>query len=233
VRLHPILQDEKPGSGRKFQVLAHMEMPENEIVDMPSRGEIHREPVQRLIGALEYIFLTLRHPALLGTPLAETERDVRMEKAEYTLEELVTESPAHQFVPFVSRPESVSVTEAEDFPSYLGDVRLLENLDTEILEIMEAPDVMVALEKADLHPGVHQIHQGGEHPDIPFRDNIMVLVPEIPDVPKKVQGLCSILRDGLQETDETRFPVGGIVHVQAKVDIRNKVNERSVSHDVL
>ena len=127
-----------------------MEMPENEIVDMPSRGEIHREPVQRLIGALEYIFLTLRHPALLGTPLAETERDVRMEKAEYTLEELVTESPAHQFVPFVSRPESVSVTEAEDFPSYLGDVRLLENLDTEILEIMEAPDVMVALEKADL-----------------------------------------------------------------------------------
>ena len=82
MRLHPILQDEKPGSGRKFQVLAHMEMPENEIVDMPSRGEIHREPVQRLIGALEYIFLTLRHPALLGPPLAETERDVRMEKAE-------------------------------------------------------------------------------------------------------------------------------------------------------
>ena len=88
-----------------------MEMPENEIVDMPSRGEIHREPVQRLIGALEYIFLTLRHPALLGTPLAETERDVRMEKAEYTLEELVTESPAQQIEPNLSRPQSLTETE--------------------------------------------------------------------------------------------------------------------------
>lgn len=124
----------------------------------------------------------------------------------------------------MSRPESVSVTEAEDFPSYLGDVRLLENLDTEILEIMEAPDVMVALEKADLHPGVHQIHQGGEHPDIPFRDNILpVLIARNPRCPQ--EGTGTLLDPSgwtSRKLDETRFPVGGIVHVQAKVDMETK-----------
>jgi len=65
VRSHPVLEDQQPGSCREFNVLAHVEMSEYEIVHMPFFGKILGELVQRLIGPSERIFLALRHTALL------------------------------------------------------------------------------------------------------------------------------------------------------------------------
>jgi len=65
VRLHPVLEDEKPGSGRERDILTHMEMSEYEIINMPVPGKIHGKLVQRLVGPSENIFPTLRHTAFL------------------------------------------------------------------------------------------------------------------------------------------------------------------------
>jgi len=89
---------------------------------------------------------------------------------------------------------------------------------------------MVALEKADLHSGVHQVHQSGEHTDIAFRDHIVVLVPEIPDVTQHVQCPRPVLRYGPQETDETSLPLRGVIDIKPQMDIRDKVRKGPVSH---
>jgi len=153
-----------------------------------------------------------------------------VQKTEEALEELVAEPPAHQFVPTVSRAKPVTMPETECLSADLDDIGLLKNADSEFLEIMEAPDVMVALEKAHLHSGVHQFKQRGENPDISLRHHVMVLVPEIPDVPQHVQCLSPVLRDGLQETDESDLPLGGIIDVQPKMHVGDKVRKGSVSH---
>jgi len=146
-----------------------------------------------------------------------------MQQTKYALEKLVAESPSHQFIPFVSRPEAIAMAKAEHFAADLCDIWLLKNLYAQFLKIMEAPDVVVALKKADLDTCVHQIHQGCEHSDITFRDHIMILIPEIPDVAQKVQSLRAILGNRLQETDKAGFPVCRVVHVQSEVDIRHKI----------
>jgi len=156
-----------------------------------------------------------------------------MQKAEYALEEPVAKSPTHQFVPSVPRAQTVPVSKTEGLTSYFNHIRLLKDPYSQLFEIMKAPEVVVALEKADFHAGVHQIHQRGKHTHIALRDHIMVLVPEIPDVAKQVQGLRPVLRDGSQETDETSLAVCRIIHIQSEVDIRHKVRKRSVSHGSL
>jgi len=153
-----------------------------------------------------------------------------MQQAEKALEELVAEPPAHQFVPAVPRPKPIAMSEAECLSAYLHDIGLLKDPDSEFLEIMKAPDVMVALKETHLHPGVHQIQQGGEHPDIALRDHIVVLVPKVPDVPEHVERLGPVLRDGLQETDESGLPLGGIIDVQPKMHVGDKVRKGPVSH---
>jgi len=146
-----------------------------------------------------------------------------MKKAEKTLKKSITESPSHQFVPFVPRPESVTMTEAECLSSYHGDIRLLENPYSKFLEIMEAPDIVVALKEINLDTRVHQINQSREHPHVAFRDDIPVLVPEIPNVSEQIQRPAPLLRNRLQEPDKTSLPVNGIIDLQAKMHIRDKI----------
>ena len=154
-----------------------------------------------------------------------------MKQTEQTLEESVAESPPHEFVPFMSWPQPVAVTQAEGLSADLGHIRLLEHLYAQLLKIVEAPYVVVALEKADLDTGVHQVKQGREHPHIAFRNDIVVLVPEVPDVPQEVQCLRPVHRNGSQEPHKAGLPVGRVIHVQPEMDIRNKVNKRPFRHD--
>ena len=65
MRPHPVLKDKKPGSGRQRQILAHVEVTEDEIVHMPLLRKVHGELVERLPGSFEDIFTTLRDAALL------------------------------------------------------------------------------------------------------------------------------------------------------------------------
>ena len=80
--------------------------------------------------------------------------------------------------------------------SYPHYARLDKPPHPEFFKIAVCPHVMIALEEIHLDTGIHQIHKGRKHPDITFRDNIPVLVPEIPDIPQKIQGTGPSGRNG-------------------------------------
>ena len=129
--------------------------------------------------------------------------------------------------------EPVTMTEAEDLASDIDDIRLLEYPDAHILKIVVTPDVVVSLKEIDLHARVHQVHKRREHTNIALRDNIMIFIPEIPDVTQKVQCLRFILRNRPQELDETRLPCDGILDIQPKMHVRDEIGQCSFFHEGL
>ena len=56
------------------------------------------------------------------------------------------------------------MSEAERLTPDLHEIRLLEDLHPQLLEIAEAPHVVVALEEIHLHPFPDQSGQAGEDP---------------------------------------------------------------------
>ncbi len=167
-------------------------MPEDEIVHRMLLRKIFSKDAQRLLFALEPVFHSLGHAALPGPAFAQTECKVGMEETEQALQDAVSESPAHYLVKNMAGTETVTVAEAELLSPDLHDGRLPENADAHFLKIMVGPDIVVALEEIDLHAGIHQIQQGGENSHIALRNHIVILVPEIPDVPQHVKGLCPL-----------------------------------------
>jgi len=153
-----------------------------------------------------------------------------VQEAEKALEKLIAESPAHQFVQPVAWPKAVPMTQAENLSSDLRHIRLLKDFHAELLKIMEAPDVVIALKKAHFDPGIHQIQQSREHPDITFRDHVVVLVPKIPDVSKEIKSSRPVLGNRLKESHEAGLPVRRIIDIKAKMDIRHKIHEGSGCH---
>ena len=133
----------------------------------------------------------------------------------------------------MSRTEAVSVTETEDLAADIDDMRLLEDGDSHFLEIVVAPDVVVPLKEIDLHARVHQVHKRREYTHIALRDHIMIFIPEIPDVAQKVQCFRFILRNRLQELDETRLPCDGILDIQPEMHVRDEIGQCSFFHEGL
>ena len=148
-------------------------MTEYEIIHLPLGGESDREFVKRLFLTPEHIFPTSGETVPPGPSFSDRERQCRVDKrAEHPLADFVMEQPPHGFVDPVSRPQSISMADAEDLASDLQGVGLMENPDPHVLEIMVTPDVVVALEETDLNASFHQVHQGSENPDISLRHQI-------------------------------------------------------------
>ena len=77
---------------------------------------------------------------------------------------------------------------------------------------------MITLEEIHLDPSVHQCRKGSEHPYISFRNNIAVLIPEIPYISEKIQGL-GLFRKTAEKLHETSLPAGRIIYLQTKMNI--------------
>ena len=67
-------------------------------------------------------------------------------------------------------------------------------------------------------PNKHKRSQRRKYPDITLRDNVAVLVPEVPDVTEKIDSF-RIRREAAQKVSETTLPVGWITDLQASMDI--------------
>ena len=122
-----------------------------------------------------------------------------MEQAEQGLKELRAEAPAHKFVPMMAGTQPVTMPETESLPRDIHDIRLLENDDSHLLEIMIAPDVMVPLKEIHFHAIVHEVHQRSEHTHITLRHDIMILIPEIPDVTQHIERRRTVPRYRIKE----------------------------------
>ena len=115
--------------------------------------------------------------------------------------------------------EPVPMTEAERLARNFDQGRLLEDADPHILKIVVAPDIVITLEEIHFHPGIHQIHKGGENPHIAFGHDIVVLIPEIPDIPEHIQRLCPLQRNRIQKGHETSLPVHRVLYIQTQMNI--------------
>ena len=105
------------------------------------------------------------------------------------------EKPPHQLVSRIPGTKPVAMTKAEHLTSIFHHVWLLKDLHTQFLEITVTPDIMVAREEKHLHAGIHQALKSREHSHIPFRDEIPIFIPEIPNIPEHIQGYRPVLWD--------------------------------------
>jgi len=172
---------------RSLHVNLAVIMTEDEMVHLVLLLKLRRKLIERLRLTFEHILLVTRQPVAARPSVAQPEGYPRMQKAEQELENPVVEHSAQEPITQRSRPQAVSVAQAERFAADLHKSRLLQAYHSEFLEIAVCPHVVIALEEIDLHSPVHQRRQGCEHPDVAFRDHIPVFIPEIPDVAKKIE----------------------------------------------
>ena len=164
-----------------------------------------------------------RQPVVLRPRISETESNPRMQHAEQHLKQPAMEDPAEEPVSGRNGTEPVPMPETEHLSAYGHTGRLDQLFHAQLLEIAIGPDIVVALEEIHIHSGIHEIHEGGENPRIAFRHHITVLIPEIPDIPEKIQGCSPVSRDGLQKGHEPPFPVCRVLDIKPQMDISNKV----------
>ena len=134
------------------------------------------------------------------------------------LQHLIVEHSTKETIAERYWTESVTMTDAESITTDLHQRRLLEAPHAQFLKIIICPDVMVALEEIHIDTPVHQCCKRSEHPHIALGNNITILIPEIPDIPEKVQRF-GFFRKTTEKLHETGLPAGRIIDLQTKMDI--------------
>ena len=145
-----------------------------------------------------------------------------MQHAEKNLEHAVMEHTAQKPVSERHGAKSVTMTETETLCGNLHHSRLNQFLHPQFLKITVGPDIVVTLEEIHFDSLVHKTLQSCKDAQISFRDNIPVLIPEIPYITEKIHGL-RILRNRLKKRHKTPLPVCRIRNLQAQMDIRDEI----------
>jgi len=117
------------------------------------------------------------------------------------------ERAAHKLIPLLSGPQSVPVPEAEANVPDPDHVRLLQGDYPHRLEIIIGPYVVIPLEEVYLDSGGDKVLKSGKNLDISLRDDIFIFVPEIPDIPEKIQRLRFRGGNSTEHTYKTCLPV--------------------------
>ena len=196
-------------------------MPENEIIHMVALRELLSKMIQRLLLPAESILFTAGQTIMARPAVPDTESHPRMKQAEKELQHTAMEDTAQHPVTGRHRPKAVAMAKTEPFPGNFHYGRLLETLHSKLLEVAVCPDIMITLEKEDIHATVNKILQRGKHPHIPFRHNIPVFIPEIPDVTEKVKRRSRI-RKSAQKIDKTAFALIRTGLIKPKMIIRQE-----------
>jgi hypothetical protein len=141
-----------------------------------------------------------------------------MKQTEHKLQEAVMEHAAKETIAERNGTEAITMAEAELPTCNIYDSRLYKTLHSQFLEIAVCPDIVIAAEEEDLHSPVHKALQCRKDADIAFRHYIPVLIPEIPDVTKKINRI-RILGKPVQEAHKTTLPGHRIIYIQPQVNI--------------
>lgn len=127
---------------------------------------------------------------MAGPALAEGKCKTDRDKcAEQPLGDPAAENSLHALVDMHSGAESITMSQHETFARMRDKFRAMMNFDPKALEIAIAPDVVVSAEEMDLDSPGDQRLKRREHTGITGRHHIPVLIPEIPDVAKKINSL--------------------------------------------
>lgn len=135
----------------------------------------------------------------------------------------MAEAPSHKFIKPEARAKAVTMTKAEGLAGYIHDIRLLENLNSQALKIMIAPDIVIALKEPDLDSIIYKIQDFSKNPDIPLGHHIAVLIPKIPDIAKQIQGFSPVSRHRFKERHKTQLAIRRITQIQSQMDVRNEI----------
>jgi hypothetical protein len=109
-----------------------------------------------------------------------------MQEAEKELKETVVEYSAKKSIAERHRTKAVTMTKAEHFSSYFDESRLFETNHPELFKVFICPHIVVSLKETDLDTLIHQSLESRQNPDVPLRNNIPILVPEIPYISQKI-----------------------------------------------
>ncbi len=112
-----------------------------------------------------------------------------MEAREETLAETVAEEGTHEAELGVGITQTVTVAEVEEFVGNLdGDGIVVHLHATLLLEIVLTPDVMVASKEMHLDAHVGEFADLAQEACVAFGHHVPILVPEVEDVAKEVDG---------------------------------------------
>jgi hypothetical protein len=128
------------------------------------------------------------------------------------------EHPLNEHISGRNRSESVTMSETELLAGNLDKGRLLQTLHSQFLKIAISPYIMIAGKEINIHTSFNQILDGGKDTDISLRNNIPILVPEIPYIPEKIERL-RILRKRTKKIHETTLPGSRTGNLEAEMDI--------------
>ncbi len=212
--IDPVFEDHEARAGRKSKIDRRMIMPEDEAVNFMRLFVLRRELVQRLILIPEHIFFIMGETAVTRPGISQTVGQPRMDGAEHYLKRTTVENAPYDTVTERYRSETVTMPEAESHSRNFHYGRLYKPLHSEIFEITVCPDVMIAREEIHVHSPVDEFLYGSQDADIPFRHDITVFVPEVPDVAEKVQGL-RISREAVEKIGKTTLTAGRIADLEA------------------
>ncbi len=155
---------------------------------------------------------------VLGPAVAETEGKAGVQEAEKELGRTVMEESPQEAVSIRDRAEAVTVAEAEGFAGDFHKIRLLEFLHPEFLKIGIGPYIVVALEEIYLDSPVHKGLKGRKDTDITLRNNVLIFIPEVPDVTEHIQRL-RFGRQRVKEVRKTALTIGRVCNLETEMDI--------------
>ena len=114
--------------------------------------------------------------------VSQAEGQPRMQKTEQELKDTIMEDSTQEAISERNRPKAITMSQTESPATDLNDRRLGQAYHSKLLKVFISPDVVVSLKEIHFDPTIHQITQGREHLDISLRDDVAILVPEIPDI---------------------------------------------------
>jgi hypothetical protein len=141
-----------------------------------------------------------------------------MQHAEKELQHTVMENPTKETVTHRNRTKAVAMTDAEYASIDLHKGRLYEFLHSKFLEIAVSPHIVVSLEEIHIHAPVYQVSYSSEHSDISLRNDIPILIPEIPDITQKIKRR-GFLRKRPEETNEAGLTGSRVIDLQTEMDV--------------
>ena len=141
-----------------------------------------------------------------------------MQHAEEELKHTAMENPAQETIPQRRRTQAVSMTQTEHPAINLHQSRLLQTLHSKLLEIAVSPHIVVSLEEIHIHAPVYQVSYSSEHSDISLRNDIPILIPEIPAITQKIKRR-GFLRKRLEETNEAGLTGSRVIDLQTEMDV--------------
>ena len=94
-----------------------------------------------------------------------------------------------------------------------------EHILDKLLEIRICPYVMVSLEEIDLHTLIQQILKSRKNFYITLRNNITILVPEIPYISEKIKRSRVLCGDSTKKRHETGFTSSRIGHLKTQMNV--------------